>query len=237
MQWPVDQPKDCPRVMSVSRFRIARLGILAVLPLTALAGCAKSHGELVVDDTVGVTALRSPCPLVEVPEMTGDVTLMLPGRDDAGAIDTVATLTNLRSTCDDAARAAKLTTRVEFDVVARRSDVHGARHIDFPVFTVVERGGGTIVAKHLGTVGIDFADGVARAVGHGSAGAEVLRDEASLPPAIRARLTRKRKAGDTDAAVDPLSLPDVKAALAKATFEVLVGFQMTDAQLAYNARR
>jgi hypothetical protein len=65
----------------------------------------------------------------------------------------------------------------------------------------------------------------------------VSRDEATLPAAIRARLARKRKAGDTDAAVDPLSLPEVKAALARATFEVLVGFQMTDRQLAYNARR
>jgi len=31
-------------------------------------------GELVVDDSVGVTALRSPCPIVAIPEMTGDVT-------------------------------------------------------------------------------------------------------------------------------------------------------------------
>ncbi len=223
--------------MSVLFSRPARIGTLACLPLIALAGCSKSHGELVVDDGVGVTALRSPCPIVEVPEMTGDVTLLAPGRDDAGAIDTVASLTNVRSTCDDAARAAKLTTRVEFDVIARRNDTHGARHIDLPTFAVVQRGGSAIVAKHVGTIGIDFADGQARATAHGSATTMVSRDEATLSPAIRARLARKRKAGDTDAAVDPLSLPEVKAALSNATFEVLVGFQMTDQQLAYNARR
>lgn len=235
--------------MSAMPTQLARRGATLVLPmpmltmpmlaisLLALAGCTKTHGELVVDDTVGVTALRSPCPLVGVPEMTGDVTLLAPGRSDSGAIDAVAAITNVRSTCNDAARLAQLSTRVDFDVMARRTDTHGARHIEFPFFSVVERGGSTIVAKKIGTVAVDFADGQDRAQGHGLATTLVDRNEASLPAPIRARLTRKRKAGDTDAAVDPLSLPDVKAALSKATFEVLIGFQLTDRQLAYNATR
>ena len=224
--------------MSVSFFRTARIGApLAAIGLLALAGCARNHGELVVDDTVGVTALRSPCPLVEVPEMTGDITLLSPGRTDSGAIDTVAAITNVRSTCNDAARAEQLTTRVTFDVVARRSDPHGARHVDLPYFSVVERGGASVVAKRVGTVGIDFADGQDRAVVHGAADSVIDRSETSLPADIRSRLTRKRKAGDSDAAIDPLSQPEVKAALARATFEMLVGFQLTDRQLAYNATR
>jgi hypothetical protein len=217
--------------------RIARIGVLACLPLLVLAGCSKNHGELVVDDTVGVTALRTPCPLIDIPEMTGDVTLMAPGRLDSNAIDTVAVMTNLRKKCDNGLHLPKLTARVDFDVLARRNDTHGARHLDLPYFTVVERGGGTIVAKHVSTIGIDFADGQDRASAHGTASAVIDRDEATLSPAIRAKLIRKRKPGDTDAAVDPLSLPEVKAALAKATFEMLVGFQLTDQQLAYNARR
>jgi hypothetical protein len=32
-------------------------------------------------------------------------------------------------------------------------------------------------------------------------------------------------------------MPEVRAALAKASFELVVGFQLTDAQLAYNATR
>jgi hypothetical protein len=217
--------------------RLVRIGALASLIPLALAGCSKNHGELVVDDTVGVTALRTACPLIGIPEMTGDVTLLAPGRQDSRAIDVVATITNVRQSCDNAARLPKVTSQVEFDVLARRSDTHGARHLDLPYFSVVERGGATIVAKHVATIGIDFADGQDRASAHGSASAVIDRDAASLPPAIRARLIRKRKAGDTDAAVDPLSLPEVKAALAKATFELLVGFQLTEAQLAYNARR
>ena len=68
-------------------------------------------------------------------------------------------------------------------------------------------------------------------------GAFVDRAEATLPADIRARITRKRKAGDPDAAVDPLSDPEVKAAVARATFEVLVGFQLDQTQIAYNATR
>jgi hypothetical protein len=220
--------------------RLARFGAPATLTLVsmlALAGCTKNHGELVVDDTVGVTALRTPCPIVEIPEMTGDVTVLAPGRVDSTAIDTVAAITNLRSHCNNAAGLPELTTKIEFDVVARRNDPHGARHIDYPYFSVVQRAGATIVAKHLGSVGVDFADGQDRASAHGSATSVINRDEATLPPKIRERLLRKRKPGDTDAAVDPLSLPEVKAALAKATFEVLIGFQMTDRQLSYNATR
>ena len=217
--------------------RIARIGALASLSLLALAGCSKNHGELVVDDTVGVTALRTPCPLIDIPDMTGDVTLLAPGRLDSNAIDTVAVITNLRKSCDNGLHLPKLTARVDFDVLARRNDTHGARHIDLPYFTVVERGGATIVAKHVSTIGLDFADGQDRASAHGTASAVIDRAEATLPPAIHARLVRKRKPGDTDAAVDPLSLPDVKAALAKATFELLVGFELTDQQLAFNVRR
>lgn len=217
--------------------RTARIGALLSLPMLVLAGCTKNHGELVVDDTVGVTALRSPCPLVEIPEMTGDVTLLAPGRTDAGAIDVVAAITNLRSSCDAAMHLPQLTTTIDFDVVARRSDTHGARHVELPYFTAIQRGGASTVAKHVATIAIDFADGQDRVTVHGKTGTTIARSEATLPLEMRNRLMRKRQAGDADAAVDPLSQPDVKAALAKATFEALVGFQLTDKQFAYNATR
>ena len=52
-----------------------------------------------------------------------------------------------------------------------------------------------------------------------------------------AELTRRRKAGDEDAAVDPLTQPEIRQAVASASFEALVGFQLTEAQLKYNATR
>jgi hypothetical protein len=84
---------------------------------------------------------------------------------------------------------------------------------------------------------VTFAAGQDRAQAHGKAGAFVDKAEATLPSDVRDRIMRKRRAGDSDAAVDPLSQPDVKAAVARATFEVLVGFQLDDKQLAYNATR
>ena len=60
---------------------------------------------------------------------------------------------------------------------------------------------------------------------------------ATVPQEIRDKLTRRRKAGDEDAALDPLAQPEVRSAVLSATFEALVGFQLTDEQLRYNATR
>ena len=58
-----------------------------------------------------------------------------------------------------------------------------------------------------------------------------------LPADVREKITRKRKAGDPDAALDPLADPQVRAAVQRATFELLIGFQLTQEQLSYNATR
>lgn len=224
--------------MFVSLCRSARVRAVfgASLLAAALAGCANKQGDIVVDDSVGIAAVRSPCPVVAVPEYTGDVTVFTaPGRTDSGAIDLTAAITNVRSTCDDGAE--KLYTVADFDVLARRTDTRGARTVELPYFSTVVRGGTAVVAKRLGTVTIQFADGQERAQGHARAASYVDRAEATLPADIRERLTRKRKAGDEDAAIDPLSQADVRAALARASFELLVGFQLTEQQLAYNATR
>lgn len=210
--------------------------LLAGLLAGALTGCAKNKGELVVEDGVGVTALRTACPTVEIPEMTGDVTVFTdPARTDSQAIDLVASITNLRSTCAEA--ADPVTSEATFDVEARRTDTRGARHVELPYFSTVMRGGNVVIAKRVGTVSIDFADGQDRATGHAKAASYVDRAQATLPDEIRNRLSRKRRAGDADAAIDPLAQPDVRAAIARATFELLVGFQLTDQQLTFNATR
>ena len=63
------------------------------------------------------------------------------------------------------------------------------------------------------------------------------RSAATLPESVRERLTQKRKAGREEAAVDPLSDPAVRETVQQASFEALVGFQLTDEQLKYNATR
>ncbi|ABD25533.1 conserved hypothetical protein [Novosphingobium aromaticivorans DSM 12444] len=220
--------------MIASARRIALLGAPLVAAL-ALSACGGGRGELVVDEAVGVKALRDPCPRVGVPDYTGDVTLFTaPGRTDSGAIDVEAAITNVRSQCTD---GDKLYSVASFDVLARRTDTRGARRVELPYFSTVVRGGNIVVAKRLGKVVLDFADGQARASAKAEAGAYVEKSEASLPEDIVKRISRKRRAGDEDAAVDPLSQPEVKAALARANFELLVGFQLTDDQLQYNVRR
>jgi len=86
-------------------------------------------------------------------------------------------------------------------------------------------------------VTLNFAAGEERAQASGTAGSFVNRAEATLPADIRERITRRRRAGDVDAALDPLSAPEVKAAIQRASFEMLIGFQLSEQQLAYNATR
>ena len=106
-----------------------------------------------------------------------------------------------------------------------------------PYFGTVVRAGRIVVSKSVSRVAVDFADGELRATGKGSASATINRAAATLPADVRERITRKRKAGDPDAAADPLADPEVREAVSKASFELLVGFQLTEAQLRYNATR
>ena len=213
--------------------------IAAALILVALAGC-RSKGELVIDEGVGVTAVRSSCPASGIPDYTGDITVFRPGGGTfAQDIDLVAAMTNLRTQCDDGSRtgSGKVYATSTFDVLARRADPRGARQVTLPYFVTVLRGGSAVVSKRIGQVTLNFADGQERAQAQGKGSGTIDRAEATLSPEIRERITRKRRAGDDDAAIDPLTEPDVKAAVTRATFELLVGFQLNDDQLAYNVRR
>jgi len=200
-----------------------------------LAGC-RSEGDIVVEQGVGITALRTACPAVGVPEYLGDVTLFAPAEArTAEAIDVTAVMTNVRSQCNDGSEQVYATAT--FDVLAQRRDTSGARSVELPYFSTVVRGGSAVVAKRVGTVRLDFADGAARAQASGVAAAYIERAEATIPDDVRERITRRRRAGDEDAAVDPLTQPEIRTALARATFELLVGFNLTEDQLRYNATR
>ena len=201
----------------------------------ALVGCAK-QGELVVGQGVGITALRTKCPAVGIPDYTGDITLFRQGGQQLSSdIDVTANITNLRSTCNDTGE--RVYSEASFDVFARRADTRGARQVSLPYFVTVLRGGSAVVTKQVGAVTIAFADGQERARASARAGSYVNAAEATLPDDIREQITRERKAGDPDAAVDPLADPAVRAAVQRATFEMLVGFNLTQQQLAYNVTR
>ncbi len=202
---------------------------------TALAGCSKD-GELDLGAGVGVNVTRSGCPAVAVPDGTGDITLFNPtNSQDANAIDVVANITNIRPTCNEGGE--KIYSQASFDVQARRNDARGARTVTLPYFTSVLQGGSAVVAKRVGQVTVQFADGQQRASATGQASSYIDGASARLPADIVAKITKKRKPGDADAALDPMADPEVRAAVVRSSFEMLIGFQLTEDQLRYNVTR
>lgn len=201
----------------------------------ALAGCA-GDGELDVSSGVGVTATRTGCPTVAVAEGTGDITLFTQaGNQTSDAVDVVATITKVRPSCNSSGE--KIYSVADFEVQARRADAGPARSVTLPYFSTIVQGGSAVVAKRVGQVTLNFADGQTRASAPAKAASYIDATAAALPAEVVAKLTKKRKAGDVDAALDPLTDPEVRAALQRASFELLVGFQLTEDQLRYNVTR
>ena len=209
-----------------------KLRLAAVAALTMLAGC-RSTGDVMEG---GVYAVRSACPIAGVPAGTGDVTLFNPPTStDSRAIDVTATISNVRATCQDVGN--DVVSTVTFTITALRRDPGAARQVLLPYFDVALQGGGKVVAKRLGQAVLNFAPGSLQTWTQGQATVRVNRGVATLPANVREILARPRKAGDAEAAVDPMSDPAIRAAVANATFEHLVGFQLTMEQLRYNATR
>ena len=212
-----------------------KLRLAVLLTAALLAGCRHS-GDLTTENGGGIYSVRSACPLIGVPAGTGDITLFNPvGSTDARAIDVSATITDVRATCQDAGNDVLSTAT--FTVVALRRDPGPARQIVLPYFDVALQGGDRVVAKRIGQVALNFPDGKLHAWARVQATVRVNRGAATLPENVRRILTRPRKAGEAEAASDPLADPAVRAAVASATFEHLIGFQMSPDQLKYNATR
>ena len=212
-----------------------KLRTTALLVPMLLAGC-RHAGDVTSENGGGIYAVRSTCPIAGIPTATGDITLFDPqGSTDSAAIDVTAAITQLRAFCQDA--GDDVISTVTFTVTGLRRDAGAARQVVLPYFDVALRGGSTIAAKQVGYVALNFPAGSQHATTSARASVRVNRAAASLPANVRAILTRPRKAGEADAAIDPLAEPGVREAVANATFEHLVGFQLTQNQLKYNATR
>jgi hypothetical protein len=206
-----------------------------LISLFLLAGC-RHAGELTAENGGGIYAVRSVCPVAGIPAGTGDITLLNPPDSrDSRAIDVTAAMSQLRSTCQQSGN--DVVSTVTFTVVGLRRDAGAARQVILPYFDVALRGGTNIEAKKVGAVALNFPAGSQHAMTRGQATIRVSRYAATLPARVRAILTRPRKAGQADAAIDPMSDPAVREAVANATFEHLVGFELTQDQLKYNATR
>jgi len=212
-----------------------KLRLAALTAITLLSAC-RHAGDVTSENGGGIYAVRSSCPIAGIPTGTGDITLFNPqGSTDSGAIDVTAAMTQLRAFCQNA--GDDVVSTVTFTVTGLRRDAGPARQVVLPYFDVALRGGSTVAAKQVGAIALNFPAGSLHATTTGRASVRVNRGAASLPANVRAILTRPRKAGEAEAAVDPLAEPGVREAVAQATFEHLVGFQLTQDQLKYNATR
>jgi hypothetical protein len=192
----------------------------------ALSGC--NRNPLLVK--------RSLCPAVAIPAHTGTVTRFDPPQSrNADAIDVTAQIVDATGTCLEGAEF--LTTELAFTVTAQRRKPGPARQLYLPVFVGLAQGGNVLVSKQLTGVMLEFPEGSLRAEARGGARADVHRSAVTLPPEVQERIQRERRPDEPDALVDPLSDPQVRAAVRAASFEVLVGFQLDDASLAYNVGR
>ena len=209
---------------------------LAALAVVILLSACRHAGELTSENGGGVYAVRSDCPIAGIPAGTGDITLFNPANSvAASALDVTATITDLRAVCQDA--GSDVVSTATFTIVALRRDAGPARQVVVPYFNVALRGGSDIAAKQVGQAVLNFNAGDAHAWTRVQSTIRVNRSATALPQNVREILTRQRKAGEADAAVDPMSEPGVAKAVANATFEHLVGFELTQDQIKYNATR
>ena len=212
-----------------------KLRLVALLAVTMLSAC-RHAGDVTAENGGGIFAIRSACPIPGVPAGTGDITLFNPASStDASAIDVTAAITDVRATCQDT--GADVVSTATFTITALRRDAGPARQVVLPYFDVALQGGQNVAAKRIGQAVLNFAPGDMHAWTRVQATVRVNRGVATLPANVRQILTRPRKAGEAEAATDPMADPAIRTAVANATFEHLVGFQLTQDQLKYNATR
>jgi hypothetical protein len=209
---------------------------LAALAAVILLSACRHAGDITSENGGGVYAVRSACPIPGIPAGTGDITLFNPpGSTDSRAIDVTAAITDLRATCQQS--SDEVISTATFTIVALRRDPGPGRQVVIPYFDVALRGGAEVAAKQIGQAVLNFGPGSLHAWTRVRAIVRVNRGAATLPANVRAILTRPRKGGEAEAAIDPMADPRIAKAVANATFEHLVGFELTQDQIRYNATR
>ena len=164
---------------------------LAALAAVILLSACRHGGDLTSENGGGVYAVRSACPIAGIPAGTGDVTLFNPPNStDSRAIDVSATISDLRTTCQDSGN--DVVSTATFTVVGLRRDAGPARQVVLPYFNVALRGGSQIAAKQVGQIVLNFAAGDLHGWARVQATIRVNRGAATLPANVRAILTRPR---------------------------------------------
>jgi len=189
------------RTVSRDSMGLRHLVLGAVLMGIGVLSSSLVVGLLTRRPAAAVSALLLQAGLIAgIPAGTGDITLFNPpSSTDSRAIDVSATISDLRTTCQDSGN--DVISTATFTVVALRRDAGPARQVVLPYFNVALRGGSQIAAKQVGQVVLNFAAGDLHGWARVQATVRVNRGAATLPANVRAILTRPRKAGEAEAAV------------------------------------
>jgi len=188
---------------------LVSLAMVAAVSAVVLGACSKNPLKI----------RRSACPAVAVVRNAGTLTLFQPETSrDADAIDVSAQISSATGPCNQ--RSSQLVTPVRVEISAVRTRASGSRDVTLPLFAAVVRQNDTVVARQTRMVTLHFDDGVVRASALATLTATLDRAQAEklLPPP---------PANDEEAARKVQPSP----------YEVLVGFQLTDDQAAYNVGR
>jgi hypothetical protein len=158
---------------------------------------------------------RTSCPAISVPMHTGSITrFSQAGKFDTQDVRLVATIGQLSDNCVENAGGVK--TAVSFTINAVRPAKGAAEAVQLPYFITVAKDGETLIAKQVYGASLEFADGATN--GTVRQVVTVKTPEVPLPP--------RPKKGDK---IDEFAPPPKPA-----VYEILVGFQLTDADAVYN---
>jgi hypothetical protein len=142
----------------------AKAALAALLPLTLL-GCAGGRTRL---PPTGITVTRSPARRWRSrPRPATSPSSRPENARNAEAIDVVAHITNLRTTCDES--GDNIVTNVTFELRAQRRAAASAREVVLPYFAVVVQGGTNVVSKSVSRLVLNFPAGQLRASTTGTA--------------------------------------------------------------------
>jgi hypothetical protein len=185
--------------------KMTKLLPLLTLPLL-LVGCASGNP---------LEVRRTSCPALSVPTHTGTLTrFSQAGRFDTQDVQTVATIGQLSNNCVENASGAN--SAVSFNIMATRPAKGPAQSVQLPYFITVLKDGETVIAKQVYGAALSFADGAM--TGTASQVVTVKTPDVPLPPS-------PKKNNEIDEFAPPPK---------PAMYEILVGFQLSDADIVYN---
>lgn len=191
-------------------YRFISLAVVAAM----LAGCSSNPLQIT----------RSICPAAAVARNVSDLTQFSPPTSrDADAITLTATFSDMAVKCSE--KGSRIFSDLSVTIAGQRASAAGDQTISVPYFVAVVKGGQTLLSKQLYSANLDFKAGQVRAHTTQTVRADISRSAAidALGPAPKA----SKDASD----------PFVETVQKASPFEMVIGFQLTDDQIIYNARK